>query len=225
MDPIRIQIGKVVQTFANLVGTKQGEEVMTAIAKLLFRGQVGRNSAADIRRALILTKAEEAALLKTGARFVVKLAGKIYVVACFTDLVVNLLAGEGQRRTPEERIGIVVGHVAKGSPFYVTLFAASEQLCFGLHDALFPETSLTGTAFGILENAMNLLPPVLVGPPIPPDEVRVLQPHFPRIAHLFEPDVQIVTFENDATPIVEQLREPGQPANQPSHTLFATIDP
>jgi hypothetical protein len=205
---VTIGVNKVVQTFLNLIGNGQGNEALSGIAKILFRLGVGRRNVSDIRAALFLTPAEEAVLLKSGVRFVVKWAGRFYVVATVTDLVVSFLQGEGVVRTPTERLGIVAAHFSKGSPIYTTAFAALEQLVFGLHDAIAPDTNLLDSALELVENVLDFVPPPFAGPPIPPT-------------------FELVTDGPDIVPIVEELPEEGQQImfGQPGHRLFVKIDP
>lgn len=207
-NPTVIKVNNLVRTFVDLVFLRTGEPALSGLAKLLFRFGVGRHRVRDLRAALILTQAEEAAVLGVGRSFVLRWGGRFFVAVGFADLVYKFIAGEGVRRTPEERFGIVLAHLSKSGPTITTAIAAGEQLLFGLHDELFPDKNLFEAGLEIIETVLDFIPPPFAGPPLPPD-LELL-----------------VTEETNITPIIEP--DPGTGQEFPDlagHRIFRSIDP
>jgi len=206
--PIRIQVNQAVQWYVNMTDVKDGKEALGGLVKLVMRGMTGRRTAAEVRQALVLTAAEESQLLSAGKSFLFKWAGRFFLFASITDLVVKFLEGEGTVRTPEDRIGIVVAHLAKGSSPALTAVATVEQVIFGLHDAFFAEKNMLESALDVAEAVLDFLPPVLSGPPAPPDLVYLVPD-----ADLLLPIIQPIPHENQHIVF------------GPGHRLFRSIDP
>lgn len=214
---IKAQIGKMLATLTENAGTEEGKAVLRGFLKLLARFGVGRRNVREIRAALILTQAEEGALLGLGlrsAKWVVRIGAKVFVLTAFAELVWTVIVGEGVRRTFEERVEIATAHILKGPVGPMTLFAVGEQALFAVHDEYFPDVSIPGTLVETIDNVIDFLPPFLVGPPITPriefsvDDVPDLTDD-PRI----DPDVI-------AAMLADQTLSPSS-----GHRLFHTIDP
>jgi len=112
-------------------------DVASGVTKLFLRNGVGITTTNNA--GLILTQAEEAVLLRNGARFLVKLGARVWVFACIADAFVNVVRGEGERRTVQTRLSIIGANFLRHGTSLSAVFSTAEQICFIIHDAVVEE--------------------------------------------------------------------------------------
>lgn len=116
-----------------LVLPGEGADALSGILKVLAKcGPGAKVARKDL--ALILTAAEEAALLRGGVRMLVRLGSRFFLFASVVNIVVSFLSGEQEHKTIEERFQLIEAHLLKGGARWSTVLGVGEQLLFIVND-------------------------------------------------------------------------------------------
>lgn len=108
------------------------EAAAGGLTKLMFRYGVGITTTANID--VVLTPAEEAAVLVPGVKYLLKKASKYFLYACIIDLGVKLLQGEHEKKPFGLRLEIIAAHISKPGNLWAKAAGVAEQVVFIVHD-------------------------------------------------------------------------------------------
>ena len=191
-----------------------GKAGISGFQKLVARGFLNGGFPTARDASLLLTREEQSALFSGGRRWIVRQAGRIFLVGAVLTFARRLIFG-GEENTTETRLQIIGAHIVKSGPLWAKAAGIGEQLFLMLTDDV--GEAIADVAAGIFANwdGPQPLPPGArydtrgyyheLLTPVPKLEEQVdtvieapgflLQPGFPPA-----PDPQAVSFPSGPRP-------------------------